>query len=58
MKYIVIISEHQKGFLISKMVFGPFPSVDDIKKWIEDKFYSQRYHIDIYPMHNPLKENL
>ena len=53
MKYILIVSEHRKGFLISKMVFGPFDSTEQIKEWITDRYHGERFTLDIFPMLNP-----
>lgn len=52
-KYIVIISENNKGFTLSKMVFGPFNSTEEIKDWLKNKYNNWRYTIDIHPILDP-----
>ena len=52
-QYVLMISSSYKGFTEERMIFGPFNSIEDIKKWLEDKYKNSRYTIDIHPLNYP-----
>lgn len=36
-----------------KLVYGPFISVEEVKKWLNDKYLKSSYIIDIFPVKIP-----
>jgi len=48
-----MISASRKGFIEERMVFGPFNTIENIKKWLKDKYNDSRYTIDIHPLNYP-----
>ncbi len=53
--YIVIITDETDIFRPRK-VYGTFKSVEEIKLWLENKFNSSTYSIDIHPLNSPLTD--
>lgn len=50
--YIVIITDETDIFRPRK-VYGTFKSIEEIKLWLENKFNSSTYSIDIHPLNSP-----
>jgi hypothetical protein len=52
MQYIVMISTTDNPYT-ERTVFGPFKDVEEIKKWLENKYDNSEYVIDIFPVKYP-----
>ena len=50
--YILIITDETVHFK-TRTVYGPFNNVEDIRRWLENKFNNSSYSIDIHPLVNP-----
>lgn len=38
---------------VERTVFGPFKDVEEIKKWLENRYNNWKYTIEIFPVKNP-----
>jgi len=52
MNYIVMISTTDSPY-IKRKVFGPFNDVEEIKKWLENRYNNSEFVIDIFPVKYP-----